>query len=356
MKQSSQKTILFFSINGVGLGHLTRLLSIARRIKKRQTDTEIIFFTLCSAMHLIAREGFLGYYLPSIRVFPKSQEEWNQLLSSHLDQVIALHRPDLFVFDGVYLYDGLLSSIQKLSGMKRIWVYRELRKNHKEQFMNSELFDKIIIPTEAGSSLKAEPLEKVCYCEPIIYLDKSELLTRETIRKQWRIPDQCKLVYVQLGSGQLNDIQSPLFVLRSIVSQRQDLFIVVGEHILGKEIDVSDDRMMVLRDYPNSIYFQAFDLSISAAGYNTYHELMHFQVPTIFIPNEKSSTDDQLARANNAKKHGAALVLQEPTEETLSAAIDHVLDKTINEQMRLSAQTLVKSTGALQAAQLILEL
>lgn len=353
MSLSSQKTILFFSINGIGLGHLTRLLAIARRIKKLQANTEILFFSLCSAMHLVAREGFLGYHLPSIRGFPKSEKEWNNLLSSHLDQIISLHRPDIFVFDGNTPYSGMLSSIQKQSNMKRVWVYRELRKNKNQQFMYARYFDRIIIPNEAGGSLKGEPPKHICYCEPIIYLDKSELLPKESIRKQWRIPDHCKLVYVQLGSGQVHDIQTPLSMLQNILRQRQDLFMVVGEHILGKGIEVSDDRMMVLREYPNSMFFQAFDLSISAAGYNTYHELMYFQVPTIFIPNVKSTTDDQLLRANYAQKHGAALVLQDPTEETLRAAIDHLLDKTINEQMRLSAQTLVQSTGALQAAKLI---
>lgn len=354
MSLYNRKTILFFSVNGVGLGHLTRLLAIARRMKGLQANVEIIFFSLSSAIPLISREGFLGYHLPSIRSFSKSEREWNQLLTSHLDQVISLHRPEILVFDGVFLYKGLQDSIQNQTGMKRIWIYRELRKNNKTQFMNTQHFDQVIIPTEAGNSFQVNHPANVCYCAPIIYLDKSELLPKEDIRKQWRIPDHCKLVYVQLGSGQLNDVQSPLSMLQSILRQRQDLFMVVGEHILGEGITVKDDRMMVLRDYPNSKYFQAFDLAISASGYNTYHELMYFQVPTIFIPNEKSTTDDQLSRANNAQKYGAALVLQNPTEDKLRAAMDDALDEGANGQLRLSAQKLVRNTGALQAAKLIL--
>jgi UDP-N-acetylglucosamine--N-acetylmuramyl-(pentapeptide) pyrophosphoryl-undecaprenol N-acetylglucosamine transferase len=248
----------------------------------------------------------------------------------------------------------LLASIQNQTGMKRIWIYREMRKNNKRQFMNVQHFDQVIIPTEAGSSMTGNHSAIISYCKPIIYLDKSELIPKEEIRRLWRITDHSKLVYVQLGSGQLNDVQSLLSMLRNILKEREDLFMVVGEHVLGEGIKVTDDRMMVLRDYPNSKYFHAFDLAISAAGYNTYHELMYFQVPTIFIPNEKSTTDDQLSRANNAQKHGAALVLQDPTEEELRAAMDVTLDKTVNEQMRLSAQTLVCDTGALQAAKWIL--
>jgi UDP-N-acetylglucosamine--N-acetylmuramyl-(pentapeptide) pyrophosphoryl-undecaprenol N-acetylglucosamine transferase len=86
-------------VNGVGLGHLTRLLAIARRMKGLQANVEIIFFSLSSAIHLVSREGFLGYHLPSIRNFSKSEWEWNQLLTSHLNHVISLHRPEIFVFD-----------------------------------------------------------------------------------------------------------------------------------------------------------------------------------------------------------------------------------------------------------------
>ena len=36
--------------------------------------------------------------------------------------------------------------------------------------------------------------------------------------------------------------------------------------------------------FPMSRYFRAFDLAVAAAGYNAFHELIAFGVPTLFVP------------------------------------------------------------------------
>ena len=41
----------------------------------------------------------------------------------------------------------------------------------------------------------------------------------------------------------------------------------------------------------------AFDASIAAAGYNSFHETLAFRLPSAYVPNTATRTDDQLARA-----------------------------------------------------------
>src|SRR5690606_637464 len=132
--------------------------------------------------------------------------------------------------------------------------------------------NKVIIPGEAGINSLGIKDDKKYYCEPIIYLDKSELLTRDQIRNQWNIPPKSKLIYVQLGAGNINDINSTIQMILSELKKREDVYVVIGESIIGKRLDVNENRVMILRDYPNSMYFNAFDLAITAAGYNTFHE------------------------------------------------------------------------------------
>ena len=48
--------------------------------------------------------------------------------------------------------------------------------------------------------------------------------------------------------------------------------------------------------FPMSRYFRAFDIAVAAAGYNAFHELIAFAVPTLFVPMPRN-TDDQAARA-----------------------------------------------------------
>jgi predicted glycosyltransferase len=49
--------------------------------------------------------------------------------------------------------------------------------------------------------------------------------------------------------------------------------------------------------FPISRYFRALDFAVAAAGYNSFHELVGFGVPTAFVPNPSMPLDDQPARA-----------------------------------------------------------
>ena len=48
----------------------------------------------------------------------------------------------------------------------------------------------------------------------------------------------------------------------------------------------------------NSIYFNGFDATVQAGGYNSFHETRTFGLPALFYPNMNTGMDDQLARCN----------------------------------------------------------
>lgn len=351
--------ILFVPTNGAGLGHLTRLLAIARRVKRLDPSKKIIFHTTSSAMHLILQEGFLGYHLPSKMLFPQemSAKQWNAILRDHLETVMSIHQPETIVFDGAFPYAGLIASMRKTQGMRKIWVKRGQHKEGKAELVETKEkeFDEVYVPGEAGgnNNLRKEGIKT--YCEPVLYLDRDELKDRESVRRQWNIPEGMKVIYVQLGAGKINDIHSTISILLNELLKREDVFVVIGESIIGNRMDLKMDRVMTLRDYPNSIYFNAFDLIVTATGYNTFHEVMYFGVPSILIPNENTKTDDQVARAMIAGNAGAAIVLRDPEAEDFEKAIEKALDDQNNKKMRESAIGLVKENGAQQMAELIVE-
>ncbi|MBF0705628.1 hypothetical protein IQ283_03335 [Alkalihalobacillus hwajinpoensis] len=351
--------ILFVPTNGAGLGHLTRLLAIARRVKRIEPSKKIIFHTTSSAMHLILQEGFLGYHLPSKMLFPKemSAKQWNAMLRDHLETVISIHQPETIVFDGAFPYAGLVASMRKKDGLRKIWVKRGQHKEGKAELVESKEaeFDEVYVPGEAGgeNSMRKEGMKT--YCEPVLYLDREELKDRESVRRQWNIPEGMKMVYVQLGAGKINDIHSTISILLNELLKRDDVFVVIGESIIGNRMDLKMDRVLTLRDYPNSIYFNAFDLIVTATGYNTFHEVMYFGVPSILIPNENTKTDDQVARAMIAGDAGAAIVLRDPGATDFEKAIREALDEENNRNMRKSALSLMKENGAQQMAEMIVQ-
>ncbi len=360
-RESIKNSILFMPTNGAGLGHLTRTLAIARRIQKTDPNREIIFFTTSPAIHLILQEGFLAHYIPSKMFFPDYvwSNQWNEMLEEQLKLILQLHRPRTFVYDGAFVYYGVMAATEGIASLKRIWVKRKQNKPKDDvETKNKEnFFHHIIIPGEYQSNLDSQSEIKYHYCDPVIYLDKSELLSKDEVKEILKIPNEYKLVYIQLGAGNINDIDSTLSILLSILEKRKDLYFVVGESIIGgKRLEISRERLLILKDYPNSRYYNAFDLAISAAGYNTFFELMHFGVPSIFIPNEKTKSDDQLARSMVAEKAKAAIVLRNPNYQELENAIDYALNLSNNMIIRNNTQKLNIQNGAEDIAKLILKL
>jgi UDP-N-acetylglucosamine:LPS N-acetylglucosamine transferase len=112
----------------------------------------------------------------------------------------------------------------------------------------------------------------------------------------------------------------------------------------------------VVSGLPLSQYFNAFDFSISAAGYNTFHEVMAFGLPTIFIGNRHEAIDDQVARAQFAQDAGAALELGEDELFQLRSVCDVLFDPRAREVLRENSRKLARPNGAAAAADAIAEL
>lgn len=355
----ARKTIVFAPTNGAGLGHLTRLLAIARRVKQLSPETEIIFFSTSSAMHLILQEGFLGYHLPANMLFPSAMkaEQWNLLLQDQLGTMLNVHQPDMLVFDGASPYAGLIATMANKHDMKKVWIKRGQHKSGKAELVQRKehYFDQVIVPGEAGQELPPAE-EKKTHVPPVLFLDHSELSERETVRMQWNIPEDAVLVYVQLGSGNISDIGSLSGMVLNELLKRDNVYVVLGESIIGKRLNVRHERVMPLRDYPNSLYAHGFDLAITATGYNTFHEMMHFGVPSLFLPNEATETDDQAARARIAEAYGAAVVVYKPTPDAIAHALDTALDPHHRENMRNAARALVSENGGDHIARKLLDM
>ena len=105
-----------------------------------------------------------------------------------------------------------------------------------------------------------------------------------------------------------------------------------------------------LTGFPNVRQFRAFDFAISAAGYNSFHELLHQGVPTIFVPNDNQKVDDQRARAAWAESRGAAICLPRGAEAALGGYMAAMLDPSLRRQLSRRARTLCPSNGAAAAA------
>jgi UDP:flavonoid glycosyltransferase YjiC (YdhE family) len=348
-----------FPTNGVGFGHFTRMLALARRMGKLDSSLEVIFFTTMPTLHLLKPYGIASHHISGPKYFDNLEpNDWNSLLEEKLRICLETHRPKMFIFDGAFPYRGMLRAIQS-HPMRKVWVRRGMfRKDATNIPVDSiEHFDVLVRPGDsrpADSTGQAEITIEQLPCNPILLAGRDELLPREELRERLSIPQDATVVYVQLGAGEINDIESDLDLSVRLLSAH-DVYVVVGESMIGNRLNISGERIRTLRDYPNSLYFNSFDFAIMAGGYNSYHEAIAFQLPTICIPNKSTGMDDQVARAMVAGDAGAMLVVEDVNEEKLAAAIESMLDTETRSKMIDAAKILGQQNGADELAEALCE-
>ena len=355
-----KNTIIMFPTNGVGFGHFTRMLAVAKRMKKLDSALEIIFFTTMPTLHLLKPYGIAAHHISGPKYFDNlGTSEWNSLVEEELTLCLDTHKPKLFMFDGAFPYRGMLRAIHN-HPMKKIWLRRGMfRKGATNIPVDSiEHFDLIVRPGDSAPINTNEELDinvERFECNPILLASHDELYSRDHLRSQLGIPLESTLVYVQLGAGEINDIESDLELSLRLLLAHQDVYVVIGESMIGSRLNISGERIRTLRDYPNSLYFNAFDFAIMAGGYNSYHEAIQFQLPTICIPNKSTGMDDQVARARVASDAGAMLVIDNMNEDTMSSAINIMLDPDSRNEAIAAATSLGLQNGADELAARLIE-
>ena len=322
--------IVMFPTNGVGFGHFTRTLAIAKRMKALDSSLEIIFFTTMPTLHLLKPYGIPAHHISGPKYFKGiDSQEWNALLEEELTLCLEVHKPSMFLFDGAFPYRGMLRAIQERTNLNKIWMRRGMfRKGAKVPVDSIQHFDTIIRPGD-GVDENEEELEhglEILKSPPIVLLDKSELMTSEKARYRLGIAEASRVVYVQLGAGQINDISSEIRMTLDELLRHEDIHVILGESMIGSRIEVELPNVHVLRDYPNSQYFNAFDAVIQAGGYNSFHETRAFGLPALFYPNLETGMDDQLARCLVAEAEGWGYVVEKRTEESIRIGIEKLLN------------------------------
>ncbi len=148
-------------------------------------------------------------------------------------------------------------------------------------------FDLIIEPSDIADSAASESLESAAFdkvvTDPIWLLEKEELLSRKKARANLNLPTDKPCCLIQLGSGTNRDVVSLLAAIIPTL-KKQGIVPCIAEWLMGSEIPRIWPGVVYLRLFPISRYLRAFDFSISAAGYNSFHELIGFEVPRSSSP------------------------------------------------------------------------
>jgi UDP-N-acetylglucosamine--N-acetylmuramyl-(pentapeptide) pyrophosphoryl-undecaprenol N-acetylglucosamine transferase len=360
--------VVNYACNGVGLGHVTRLLSINRSLRsilrQRQLNCEFYFLSTSDADQILTAECFPTFKLPSKRTIDKcgaEYEDFSTIARRFVWSSLDILQPDMLIVDtfpnGTF---GEFSPATRrdtlLTCKHAVLVHRPvtLEAASKETFQRAiKQYESILVPEREGTatSFLAESLKpRTHYFGPVISCSESDALDKQTARKELGLPLDKTLVYISMGGGGNPLSEERLAFVCQSLKGVPDLHLVVAAGALYNASRIYGDSITWITVPGMSRYLKAFDIAISAAGYNTYHELLHLGTPTIFIPLPLAA-DDQYARADRAKDARAALTLTTLDATELRRLIAEISKPEVSSSLSKKAREFIPRNYAVDIAE-----
>jgi hypothetical protein len=353
-RETRIRRVLFMTSNGTGLGHLTWSWAIARRL---DPGIEPLFFTLSAAAPVVREQGFPVEYMGSYDTpGAGSHLEWSRRLRSRLAGMLNELRPSVLMFDGAHPYPAAIRAMHDAHELTTVWSRRALWQPGRGRpiLALAAAFDLVLEPGElaadddAGGTARRR--DEAIRVDPITYCDPSELLSRTDAEQALGLEPGRVNALVALGQGP--EVDAAVRRCLAWLAGRPDVQVAALESSISPRLDLPEGVILLRDTYPVSRYCRAFDFAVSAAGYNAYHELIRFAVPSVFVPMTRE-LDDQAARARHAEHAGVALACEGPESERLEDLLGQVLDPESRERMSTRARALGLGNGAEEAAGLL---
>ncbi len=295
--------IVSYAINGRGMGHLVRQLSILRWVRRiaalLDRSCEIWILTSSEADTLARREGFVSLKMPSKAMMRDAGIEPSRYLAvarTWVLQTMAGLQPDLLVVDTFPggSFGELVAALELAE--HRVLVARRVREKFAEEDAYRALlplYERTIFPDDRAGG-------------PIVIRERSELHPRHEARNALGISGDVPAIWVTRGGG--GDVDAANELPRLIKALRgRGWHVVVGAGPLYQGPEIRGEGITWLCRYTPVELFNGLDVAVSAGGYNTFHELMFAGVPTVFLPQPRIA-DDQSERVLRAQSAGAGKV------------------------------------------------
>jgi competence ComEA-like helix-hairpin-helix protein len=342
-------SVLFITSNGIGMGHLTRVMAIARKLPE---GLKPIIMTMSKGLPTARRQGFYTEYFPSKKVSSLDDREWRIGLETRVMEMIEEHQPSVVAFDGIYPYMGLRNALEAHPELTSIWIRRAMWSPGRgaEQLQYSDLFDVVLEPGEFAAERDAGltvPLRDQAFTvAPITYCDESDLLSREEAEAALGLEPCRTRALIQIGEVPVRQRDFIMQTSASHILQHPETQVAILESAISEHLMLPSAVIKLAAVYPIARLYRAFDFVVSAAGYNSYHELISFQIPTAFLPVLKP-TDFQAMRARYAEERGVGIEVGLDT----TRAIEILMNEPERARMASRARELTYPNGAPEAAE-----
>lgn len=318
--------ITLITSNGWGLGHLSREIAIALAVGR---SAEVTMFSFSRGLPLASQFGIHGEFCPGLADSSIPAARWNSYVEARFRAFIEEVRPDVVVFDGVAPYIGILNALLRHPTISAGWLRRGmwLHGRTEVQLTKSSSFDFVVEPGDLAAEADSGPTSTLnaIRVPPVSLLDVVPMLDRDEAARQLGLDPSERTLLFAVGSGQPGDVVDARSEALGRALEHGWQVAVVTSPLATKRPREIEGVVPLTAVYPLPRYLSAFDAAISAAGYNSVHELIPAGVPTLLIPKSASQTDNQIARAAWLADHGMALVAPDDDLAEVSRQTDNLL-------------------------------
>lgn len=371
---------IYFSVCGLGLGHVGRCIPVARELERR--GARILFSTYGDALGYLRREAlpfvetpYLSYFVtPDGRVDLKATTAYPGAFSALLTLLrqvnaeishIEALRPDL-VFSDTRASPILAA---RILGVKRVVMLNQFNiviPRRKRFLRLSRLADvsltaligriwatshRVLICdfpppyTISKQNLVIPPSyrKRVSFTGPIVPVRPDELPDRLTLKEELGFDPDRPLILASI-SGPPREKAYPIRLLLDIFRRfPHDLQVVMSLGYPEKTSRLKEGPLQVFSWIPNRFeYLKACDLLVARAGHETVAQSMVFGRPSILVPTPGHT--EQYGNARRAFSFGICDVIEQE-ELTLKRLLSSVRRILGNEKYQDSVNAIQKEVS-----------
>ncbi len=362
MDVKKRLSLLSYAVNGAGVGHVIRQIALQKWLRRlcraNGVKTEHWFLTTSEADDLVVREGFAAFKMPSKSVVEDAGLDklaYLALAKQWVWHSVGLLRPDVLLVDT--FAEGSFHELPDVLDLvrARILVQRPIRDELIRRPSHAALlraYDRVIVPEHEHDEPQLRAVldlddDRLVFTGPMVRMDPHAMHSRAIARERLGVAESARCVLVTGGGGGDTSATELFEFVDRVIANEADVHVVYGAGPLSRAPPRHGPRRTWCTTHDLAEHAAAFDVAVSAAGFNTIHELLLAGVPLICVPQDKVA-DDQLARAKRYEARGAVIVAD---LESLAAPLrDLLTDSARREQQAKAARAAMPENHARDAA------
>lgn len=343
------------------MGHLARATAIALELK--EVANPVILSVAGGISELPEATGIRCEYIPGKNRGWMKRHLWDSYLQARLIAAAEETGAKVISFDGVVPYPGFIATKIMNPHLTLVWVRRGLWQRNALRYalpFQSRLVDRVIEPGDLARSADHGPTSKrkdAQLTSPVTLFDSERAKSREDARVILGLNLEKPAVLVQLGTGD-SDMNEKMRAALNGLAGWHDLQIVLTKEPVdqnGNSLIPEGLNVKIIRYFPLANLLKAFDGAIAATGYNSVHELLPAQIPTVFISNIRG-TDDQEARALWCHENGYALRANHADLASITATVSQLSNSEIRSKLHNKCGEIGATNGAAEIAEILFQL